>query len=90
MPDYSPVLAIVTGILEVAAGAYSLAGPGRRAIIRPVAAIFFLLAGYQFSEVLVCAHPGIHLFSRLAYLDITWLPPFGLIVHRACKSGIEG
>jgi hypothetical protein len=75
---YSPVLAVVTGAFEVAAGVYALAGPGRKTILRPAAVILFLLAGYQFSEVLVCANPQALAFSRLAYLIITWLPPFGL------------
>lgn len=75
---YSPILAVVTGVLEIAAGVYALAGPGRKTILRPAAVILFLLAGYQFSEVLVCANPQVSAFSRLAYLIITWLPPFGL------------
>jgi hypothetical protein len=75
---YSPILGLVTGGLEVAAGVYALAGPGRKTILRPAAIILFLLAGYQFSEVLVCANPQASAFSRLAYLIITWLPPFGL------------
>jgi hypothetical protein len=75
---FSPILAVVTGVFEIAAGVYALAGPGRKTILRPAAIILFLLAGYQFSEVLVCANPQASAFSRLAYLIITWLPPFGL------------
>jgi len=78
MPDYSPVLAIVTGILEVAAGVYALTGPGRKMILRPVAVLIFLLAGYQFAEVAVCAAPASLAYSRLAYLVISWMPPFAL------------
>ena len=78
MPPYSPILALVTGGFEVLAGVYALRGPGRKAILRPVAALLFLLAGYQFAEVAVCARPAVAVFSRLAYLDITWLPPAGL------------
>jgi hypothetical protein len=78
MPEYSPALAVVTGVLELAAAAYALAGPGRKTVLRPVAAILLLLAGYQFVEVAVCAHPAVPIYSRLAYLVITWLPPFGL------------
>jgi hypothetical protein len=43
-----------------------------------VAGILFLLAGYQFAEVAVCARPSAMILSRLAYLVITWLPPLGL------------
>ena len=50
MPAYSPVLGLVTGGLEVLAGVYTLSGPGRRTVLRPVAGILFLLAGYQFAE----------------------------------------
>ena len=78
MPAYSPVLGLVTGGLEVLAGVYTLSGPGRRTVLRPVAGILFLLAGYQFAEVAVCAHPSALILSRLAYFVITWLPPLGL------------
>jgi hypothetical protein len=75
---YSPILAIVTGVLEVAAGVYALAGPGRKPILRPVAIILFLLAGYQLAEVAVCSNPAALAYSRLAYVVITWLPPYAL------------
>jgi hypothetical protein len=78
MPGYSPALALLTGGLEVAAGLYALSGPGRKTILRPVAAILFPLAAYQFAEVAVCAMPAAGLWPRLAYLVITWLPPAGL------------
>ena len=44
----------------------------------PVALIFLFLAGYQFAEIAVCAAPENLLLTRLAYFDISWLPPFGL------------
>ena len=78
MPAYSPVLGLVTGVLEVLAGIYALSGQGRKSILRPVAAILFFLAAYQFAEVAVCARPDVLVLSRLAYLIITWMPPFGL------------
>ncbi|MDD8027572.1 MAG: hypothetical protein PHI34_13800 [Acidobacteriota bacterium] len=83
MPSYSPVLAIATGIFELAAAAWTLNSPGRKSILRPTALIFILLAGYQFAEVAVCARPATLLYSRLAFLDITWLPPVGIwLVYR--------
>lgn len=77
---YSPILAIVTGGLEIVAAAWVFSGlsRGRKRILRPVGTILLLLAGYQFAEVLVCGRPGLKLWSVLAYLDITWLPPLGL------------
>lgn len=76
--DYSPVLAIATGVFEAAAAAVTLFSPGRRRVIYPAALLFLILAGYQFSEVAVCAHPGNLLFARVAFFDITWLPAVGL------------
>ncbi len=93
MPEYSPILAIATGILEVAAGVYALTGPGRKKILRPVAVLLFLLAGYQFAEVAVCAAPTALAYSRLAYLIITWMPPFAfrlLVVLDARRKKILG
>ncbi len=77
---YSPILAIVTGGLEIAAVAWVFSGlcRGRKSILRLAGAILVLLAGYQFAEALVCARPDLKLWSQLAYLDITWLPPLGL------------
>jgi hypothetical protein len=78
MPEFSPILALVTGGLEVLAGVFVLAGPGRKPILRPVAIVLFLLAGYQFAEVAVCSDPAALDLSRLAYVIISWLPPFAL------------
>jgi hypothetical protein len=78
MPEYSPVLGLLTGGLEILAAIYVLAGAGRKSVLRPVATILFFLAAYQFAEVAVCAHPSALILSRLAYLIITWLPPLAL------------
>jgi hypothetical protein len=83
MPSYSPVLAIATGLFELAAAAWTLNSPGRKPILRPAAFILILLAGYQFAEVAVCSRPENLLFSRIAFLDITWLPAVGIwLVYR--------
>jgi hypothetical protein len=78
--SYSPLLALVTGLLEIGAGAWILISrsPGRRRILFPVGLIFLLLAGYQFAEIAVCARPENKFLTQLAFLDITWLPPLGL------------
>lgn len=79
--EYSPVLALATALFEVVVAVWALRGPGDRRIVRTTAAILFLLAGYQVVEVAVCANvgaPGI--LPRLAFLDVTWLPPLGLVL----------
>jgi len=78
--QYSPLLAFITGLLEIGAGAWILISrsPGRRRILFPTGLIFLLLAGYQFAEVAVCARPENKFLTQLAFLDITWLPPLGL------------
>ena len=69
---------MVTGLLEFAAAGYTFLSSGRKRILYPVGLLFLLLAAYQFSEVAVCAHPENLLFARIAFFDITWLPPLGL------------
>lgn len=76
--SYSPLLAIITGFFEFAAAIFTFLSPGRKRILYPVGLLFLLLAGYQFSEVAVCANPDNLLFSRIAFFDITWLPPLAL------------
>jgi len=76
--DYSPLLAIATGLFEFAAAVLTFLSPGRKRILYPIGLLFLLLAGYQFSEVAVCANPDNLIFSRLAFFDITWLPPLSL------------
>ncbi|MBN2206841.1 MAG: hypothetical protein JW742_05510 [Candidatus Aminicenantes bacterium] len=80
MPPYSPLLAVASGVMEFAAAVFALLSPGRKRILLPTALLLLLLAGYQFAEVAVCASPEVTLFSRLAYFDITWLPPLSLLL----------
>jgi len=77
---YSPLLAIITGILEFGAAGWIFLNPGRgrKRILNPVGLIFLLLAAYQFSEVAVCSNPEMKLLTQLAFFNITWLPPLGL------------
>jgi hypothetical protein len=78
--EYSPILAAVTGIFEAGAAAWIFIGrgAGRRRILFPAGLILLLLAGYQFAEVTICRSPEHELWTQLAFLDITWLPPLGL------------
>lgn len=77
---YSPVLAVITGIAEfIAAGwVFLKPGRGRKRILNPIGLIFLFLAGYQFAEVAVCSRPDLMFFTRLAFFDVTWLPPLAL------------
>ncbi|MCK5145525.1 hypothetical protein KAR48_02155 [bacterium] len=78
---YSPYLSILTAMLEIVAGIWALAGTGRKSIIRISSALLFLLAGYQIMEVLACGSGGGSvIISKLAFVDITWLPPLGLLL----------
>lgn len=78
---YSPVLAAVTAGLEVLAAAWALWRGGRRATIRTIAAILVFLAGYQVTEIAICSNAGAAGFlPRLAFLVVTWLPPFGVLL----------
>ena len=77
---YSPLLAVITGLLELGAGIWVFLGLrfGRNRILCPLGIIFLLLAGYQFAEVAVCGHLEHKIWTQLAFFDITWLPPLGL------------
>lgn len=78
--EYSPILAVFTGIVEFAGAVFAFTSRGRKQVLYPVGMLLLLLAGYQFSEVAVCAAPDNLLFSRLAFFDITWLPVIGLFL----------
>lgn len=100
--EYSPTLAVATAAFEIiaAAWAFTLAkgktsdGARRRglpsdlrAIARTTGTILALLAGYQLTEVAICANVGAAGFlPRLAFLVVTWLPALGLLlvtqIHR--------
>ena len=76
--EYSPVLAVITGVFEFIAAFFVFSCPGRKRILYPTGVLLLILAGYQFSEVVVCNNPGQLLFARIAYFDITWLPPLAM------------
>jgi hypothetical protein len=78
MNSYSPLLAAATAFFELLAAGIALLGPGRKRILYPIGLTFFILAGYQIAEISVCARPENLFFSRIAFFDITWLPPLGL------------
>ncbi|MBU0550043.1 hypothetical protein KKB55_07015 [Myxococcota bacterium] len=87
---YSNQLALGTAFFELAAAAWALNGPGRRAVVRPAAGILILLAGYQLMEVLVCAQPTNLTLARMAFADITWLPAMGVLLIARLIEGEEG
>ncbi len=78
---YSPILGLGTAAFEIAAALWALTGPGRRDVLRATGAILILLAGYQLTEVLICTvDPAYGFLPRLAFIDVTWLPPLGLLL----------
>jgi hypothetical protein len=84
--EYSPILAVATAAFEILAGAWALSlvrssRIGSRSIPATTGAILLLLAGYQLTEVGICADPTAAGFlPRLAFLVVTWLPPLGLLL----------
>ena len=78
MPEYSPVLSIITAVFELAVAVYAWRAGGRREVLRLVAALLVFLAGYQVIEVFVCHDPEALFWARLAFADVVWLPPLGL------------
>ena len=78
---YSPILGMATAAFEVVVAVWALSGPGRKDIVRITSAILLLLAGYQMTEVLICAaDPSYGFLPRLAFIDVTWLPPLGILL----------
>lgn len=95
--EYSPILAVATAVFEVIVAGWVLAFrprgtaagetgcriglSDRRAIARTTGAILLLLAGYQITEVVICADVGAAGFlPRLAFLVVTWLPALGILL----------
>lgn len=78
--NYSPILSLITAAIEVAAALYGILRIKKKDPVHwSIIAILFLLAGYQILEALNCS-PGLSgMFSRAAFIDITWLPPLGLV-----------
>lgn len=75
---YSPVLSALTAAFELGVAGWALTGPGRKDILRPIAVLCSLLAGYQVLEIVVCSNPAATGWARLGFLDVLWLPPTGL------------
>ena len=83
--NYSPILGVATAAFEVIVAGWALnslrRGPGERRIVWTTSAILVLLAGYQISEVAICANvAGAGFLPRLAFIIVTWLPPLGLLL----------
>ncbi len=76
--EYSPLLAIITGVFEFIAAFFTFFSSGRKRILYPTGVLLLILAGYQFLEVVVCYNPGQLLFARIAFFDITWLPAIAM------------
>lgn len=93
MLEYSPYLALGTGLFELAAAVWVLRGPGERRVIVPAGLMLFFLSGYQLSEAALCTLGDVppDALVRLAWFDIAWLPPLGiLLVAGLARSRVLG
>jgi hypothetical protein len=79
MGDYSPILSIATAVIETAAAAWAFTGRGRRRFTWNAGLILLLLAGYQIAETIACADTARTTAARIGFLDILWLPAFGVL-----------
>lgn len=78
---YSPLLSIVTAVIEVLVAMWAFTGQGRKSVKAAAAAILLFLASFQILEVLICAAtPPSLFFSRIAFMCVAWLPPLGLLL----------
>lgn len=75
---YSPQLSIITAAFEVGAALWILRRGGRNRHL--AASLLLLLAGYQGLEWLACATPSRLWLARLAFADVAWLPPVGILL----------
>ena len=84
---YSPILGIATAAFELGVAAWALARRrrGRPQVVLLAALLLVFLAGYQILEVVIC-WAGIGprlLLSRLAFVDVAWLPPLTTLLLAA-------
>ncbi|MCD6117530.1 hypothetical protein J7K93_10980 [bacterium] len=77
---YSPILSVITAIFEISAAIWALSGRGRKTIIYTASAILILLAGYQILEAVICTSWNGLFLLKLAFIDVAWLPPAGLLL----------
>ncbi len=79
MTQYSPILAITTGLIEISAFFYfSFLFKNMGKEYKILNLILFFLAGYQLLEAFNCVYPYYPVITRLSFLDITWLPALGV------------
>jgi hypothetical protein len=84
--EYSPILAVATAGFEIAVAGWALTlvrakERGRRVVSLTTGTILLLLAGYQLTEVAICADVGAAGFlPRFAFIIVTWLPALGLLL----------
>jgi hypothetical protein len=88
--SYSPILAVATAAFEIIVAGWAFTSRSKvesRGIIRTTSAILLLLAGYQLTEVAICADVAAAGFlPRLAFIIVTWLPPLGLLLIAQLRS----
>ena len=85
---YFPWLGLLTAIFEITAAIWAIRISGRKSVRVLSASLLILLAVYQLLEVVICAKaskiilddPRTLFLSRLAFIDVTWLPPLSLML----------
>ena len=88
MNGYLPWLSIATGSIELVLALWAVSrtrhesadAPSKKHFLYTIAAMLMVLAGYQFAEAWVCANPDAVIRARIAFIDVTWLPPIGLFL----------
>jgi len=92
--SYSPTLALGTAVFEIVVAGWAFGhararGRGERAVPLTTGLILLLLAGYQITEIAICADVASAGFlPRLAFILVTWLPPLGmLLIAQLCGAG---
>ncbi len=78
--EYSPLLSWITAGIEIGIIIAALILHKKKGgTFWVLIGILILLGGYQIFEALNCSPATLGRFARAAFIDITWLPPLGLV-----------
>jgi hypothetical protein len=82
---FTPLVTLVTFVIEIALALITLFKYHKTPFGRLSALFFTLLAIFQFSEYMLCAHNGTQFWTQLGWIAISFLPPIG--VHLSTMMG---